>query len=420
MGDWISGVASGGANLVGSLIGIRQASYAAHLQEEQNELNREFNREEAEKQRVWSTNERLAMQGYNTSERLASQAYNSPVMQVQRLRQAGINPSVYFSGNSTQGMASPQSAPSVPVGTPASFHQGAVPVVPQIPQLMSGFADLINAFSKSRESKASASLMSEQARLVIEQVIGQKTANDLADLERSFHRSTLNPRIKKALLEVAKLRGECALMEKQGKVFESEERLNNAKVSVEHELKKLKGTEALSAQFYYSKIEDIFKQESALRKSQTTKNLAEGENARSNASLVRYTESVERALEANKIDMAISEANKAFNDELISQEQVKAAEAAAEIAKVNASHAEANFWKDYILEIISGGVNAFAEVKNALSWKRLSDAEKKRVELRAKDIEKKYSPRSSTSASWKWQNGRKVWTSGVDTRTSVR
>ena len=53
--------------LVLVLVGIRENSYNAHLQEEQN----------AESRR-WSTNERLAAQQYNTSERLATQEYNNP------------------------------------------------------------------------------------------------------------------------------------------------------------------------------------------------------------------------------------------------------------------------------------------------------------------------------------------------------
>lgn len=249
MGSVVSGIADGvsaGAGLLGTMVGIRSNSYNAHLQEEQNALNRQ-----------WSTNERLAAQQYNTQERLATQDWNNPVHMAQMYRAAGVNPQI--SGSTMASAASSPQSSSV-----GSASGGISPVNAfNIPQLISSGADLVNAFNNAGVGKANIELMSEQAKYVIEQKLGQQIANDLQSLERDFRHAELPARITKSFEELANLRVQKSLALKQGKVFDEEAKLKQVETAVQRAIEKLKGEELVKAQFYNQRLDSIFRLEMA-------------------------------------------------------------------------------------------------------------------------------------------------------------
>ena len=98
---------SGGLGLAGSLLGSAANSESAsenlEAQREENQKNREFNAQQAELARQYATREREAQQQYQSQEWQrqfdAQNAYNTPAAQSQRLKSAGINPAVYFTGS---------------------------------------------------------------------------------------------------------------------------------------------------------------------------------------------------------------------------------------------------------------------------------------------------------------------------------
>lgn len=114
LGGIVDSVTSIGNTITGGLLGSAMDALGLDAnknfgreqmawQSQENLLNRQFQSEEAEKARQ-----------YNTSERLATQEYNSAGQQVQRLREAGINPATAF-GSGNSGVAS------------QAMQQGALP-----------------------------------------------------------------------------------------------------------------------------------------------------------------------------------------------------------------------------------------------------------------------------------------------------
>lgn len=102
----------------------------------------EFNRVEAEKNRQW---QEMMQDKMN--------AYNSPVAQMQRLKDAGLNPALMYGGN---GMISESAVP--PSGSQASGSSGSVP------SLSSFDPNVLLTFAQIRDLNASASLKTEQAQ----------------------------------------------------------------------------------------------------------------------------------------------------------------------------------------------------------------------------------------------------------------
>lgn len=98
----VSSAVSAGGSLIGSVVGsISQAV--------QNKQTRDFNREEAEKQRLWNEKMYNEQNAWNMEMWNKTNEYNTPENQVNRLREAGLNPLFYgLDGSSASSMSSAQ------------------------------------------------------------------------------------------------------------------------------------------------------------------------------------------------------------------------------------------------------------------------------------------------------------------------
>lgn len=89
------------AALIGAAASVIGAGTSAAAQASMNKKTREFNREEAEKQRNWSEKMYNEQNAWNYQMWQEEKAYNTPAAQVERLREAGLNPMFYgLDGNS--------------------------------------------------------------------------------------------------------------------------------------------------------------------------------------------------------------------------------------------------------------------------------------------------------------------------------
>ena len=129
---------------IGNAIGAGNVSSQLDAQNEENQLNRDWQTQEAEKARQFSAEQTLQQnqvvrdlqaqqQQYNIQSMREQSRLNSPVYQRQQLEAAGINPQVYFGNSSSFSGVSAQSggAPSAP--GPAGSHgvgsvQGLSPI----------------------------------------------------------------------------------------------------------------------------------------------------------------------------------------------------------------------------------------------------------------------------------------------------
>lgn len=373
-----------------------------------NKSNQNFGAAESEKARQWSTNERLATQQYNTSEReaaqqyntserLATQSYNDPRNQMMLMRAAGANPSAMANGVSFVG-AQPQHSQGAS-SSPGSSSTPSIGTaqVPNIPQLISSGSDLVNALAKNKETEASLPLINQQVEYYLKQTYGQQLTNDLMELEKTLKQSTLPASIKKLFEEVAKLQFEKVVAQNLGKKYENEAVLAKAQESLAKATEKLTVEQAIQAQFITSHQQQSFDSMLRLQNSQSASNYASANEANTRAELnkseVKVNEFVAKIKQSESDftwSMLHTELEGLKRDNLIKDEQLRAAEAAADIAKVNASHAEALFWKDFIGDIVQQGFDAFLGYRNMKSWSRLSSASQQDVARRVEEMKWKY------------------------------
>lgn len=88
---------------IGAAGTIAGAAASAAGQSSLNKKTREFNKEEAEKQRQWSEKIYNSANAWNYERWLEEQQYNNPTNQLQRLRDAGLNPMYYGLDGSSAG-----------------------------------------------------------------------------------------------------------------------------------------------------------------------------------------------------------------------------------------------------------------------------------------------------------------------------
>lgn len=176
--DPISAAVSGGLDLIGNGLGLIGTEDEIDTNVQENEKNRKFNAEEAEKQRAWShdewdyqfgkqTAEWYNQQDYSNAEAfdywMKQQDYNSPVAQVKRMQSAGLNPA-HVVGDTTFGSTGLSAAPtSVPNPSVPSGHAASVglsnPASPgakaqAFANMAKGISDVLNSVYGARRSAA--------------------------------------------------------------------------------------------------------------------------------------------------------------------------------------------------------------------------------------------------------------------------
>lgn len=123
MGKFFTG--AGGALISGALSGISNL-FGAHSQNESVEKQLAAAREEAEKTRKWQTSEREAQNDWNFKLWQANNEYNTPAAVQARLKAAGLNPDLYYTGGQLQGssvQAQGGHAPAGPVADTSAWNR---------------------------------------------------------------------------------------------------------------------------------------------------------------------------------------------------------------------------------------------------------------------------------------------------------
>lgn len=446
--DPVSAAITGGSNFLSSFVegeySKSNVNRQLEAQSRENQLNRDWQTEEAEKARSFTTAERLAQQGYQTGEREAAQQfssqeaqkaaereamYNSPVYQSGQLRQAGINPAVYFGNHASFGGSSAPaasanggSAPSGASSPMPSGVQGLSPVgftPPDFSSALQGAAQMVKALADAKKTGMDTRFLEETFEERVNQLtLGNEEKKALIDgfkLDNALKRARLPYEAKKAAAELNKLYSEILLNQENTELAVSQQRLNELVGKVQSALAEKTDRESklilLQTNNYVRDIDSIIE----LRKSEAYKNRKQGKLFGEQTETQKY----ENTFLGQTQDGRIAAENARNDVTQSTAESIKAEAAAeAEIAANRASHAEELFWKDFIIDIVNTGTD-IADVWNRFkftkSYERLSEAQKAHVEARIKDMEDKYSPTSTRTYVYD-QDGKPHLSTQTDTK----
>lgn len=266
--DPISALITSGGQIVSSGISASQSASNVEsqlaAQKEENQLNRDWQTQEAEKARGFTTSERIAQQGYQTSERNAAfeqskemaglnAYYNSPVYQSQQLKQANINPAVYFGQQSSfsgSSMSGPNggSAPSgasspMPAGVSGLSPVSYQPFQLDLGNLASGLASAIKSSAEAKKLGIETDWLPNQIR---EQLRNLKADSDLKEMQKAltavdvaFRQQSMPYQLQMAEKSVREAVSRIELNEQQKLTQKSAESLNFALEKLQSAMTKL-------------------------------------------------------------------------------------------------------------------------------------------------------------------------------------
>lgn len=303
---------SGGSNILSAGANLYMNEKNLDAQRDENQKDRDFNAAEAEKSRVYSTNERIAQQLYNTSERqaaqtyqtgerLATQQYNSAKEQASRLRAAGINPAVYFSGagGSSQAstpMSSTGASSSVPSAAQASFSGGLNTQIPNMPQLLTGASELINALTNADVGKANIELLNANTKVALESVFTQQQITQAMKLQNQLNEANLPHATKKLIAEIGALNAQINMTKEQTEKTKLEQKLTKVQTKLTKQQAKLTGFDAVTAKILSDKASRLFESQIESNRAGAESSRASAEKSRSDVSVNKQEERIRRAV----------------------------------------------------------------------------------------------------------------------------
>lgn len=183
----IPALISAAGGVFGSILSSRSQ---ADTNEQQIRLQQQAN--------AFNRQERLETQDWNRQQWLDANAYNSPVQQVERLRAAGLNPSLLLDGSSAQGLqSSPTSSPVSAASSPS--------LSPTITQDMFSrpLADMVNVLNGLEQFKGAR--LDNETRLAKNIAELEKTIEEKQAIVQSKDKTIADRRLAEQQLDTAKV-----------------------------------------------------------------------------------------------------------------------------------------------------------------------------------------------------------------------
>lgn len=177
------------AALIGTAVNAGVQGASAVAQGKLNRKTRNFNREEAEKQRVWSEMMQDKTNAWNYQMWQETNAYNSPAEQRQRLIDAGLNP-IYFGLDGS-------SAGQISAAQPLGYERAEIGNMPNPLDSLAGLGDVyMNAKSLQKEIE----LKNAEIDKIKEDTQGMKLDNEWKDktMEARTQAETLKNQLSKS------------------------------------------------------------------------------------------------------------------------------------------------------------------------------------------------------------------------------
>lgn len=269
----IAGVTTAAAGVTSAVVSSRNSVAARHSNEDMYQQSMAFNAEEAEKARQYDKSE------WDRRFKVESE-YNSPVQQVQRLADAGLNAQSLYGDSGFAGQVFGLS--SVPSSPAASS-----PVPPYVQQSTANVADIMNsvanlasasagAFKNTAEGTSIASTIDGMVKNLELKNTNQALINGAEEIELNIKKSTA---LKKAWNELSLQFSEIQLKEIMGEYYSEESMLTESQRFLNLVEKELKGEELKRVRAVFPYVVQSAKENVKLIRSERQKNLSEANEA---------------------------------------------------------------------------------------------------------------------------------------------
>lgn len=414
----IIAAASATASIAGSAISSSASSRnnqrSLQFSEAENEKSRQWQeamynqsvidaRQDAQQQQNWTQSNMSLQSGLQRQmmDYIYSR-YQSPEAQAKAFRSIGINPAAALA-NIQSGMSAPSlggapagassrggSSPSVSMMSPPHLENPGEPFQMMVPQIASAVEALANANVSNQQQKNLAETLPRLIHKMVAETDGVKLANSYQEMINK------NYEIFGQKEWVSKLNSSAAMAyyyNSLGDESKSKQELNRIqKLILDHEEEFQRPKAAIAVQYWTEFLNDLKESNNLMRQQAITQssvraaNYASSYESRQSGRNLELDADFKAITKDMRFSVALDDVYKSFNSTIVSDQQREEAFAAVQLAKVAASHAEANFWKDYCLDILHGLVDAGTSVYNARTgmrsakaWQSMSDSQKNKI-----------------------------------------
>lgn len=398
-----------------------------NAQSEENQKNRDWQTEQAEIARQWQAGQTQQQNQFQTELAAQQQKYNlqsmeqqsrlnSPVHQRQQLEAAGINPQVYFghqssfSGSSAVAGGSP-SAPAPGHGASVGSVQGLNPVgfQPanlQIPALMSSLGSMMSGLANAKKSGVETSFLEQSLESRIKEAVAKgdmaETAAALQELDLAFQKANFDTRLKHAYAQYKETLANIDLLSEKVLTEQEEQKLKQATAEMNKAIQALNEEEKNKLGIVIQYLPRMLESEILANRGSAAAGFGKAEESRANAALTELDRIIRRNVQGDIEDEFYYKVENLKKQGVILDEQARCVQAAADIQRNAADHAEANFWKEFILDFLREGVDAFTSIRNSKSWERMSQSSQRRVDARLEELHLQYGDKTEITGSNVW------------------
>lgn len=348
------GVPSALSNVYAADISQDNVYYQLKAQERENQLNRDWQTSEAEKARKFESGQVLQQnqfqqdlqaqqQQYNLQSMQRQAEYNSPGYMSQQLRQAGINPQVYFGNHSSFSGSSAVSggSPSVPPpakGVMPGSVQGLSPVgfQPHILnpfEMMTGLGNLLEGLATAKKSGVETKFLERSLESRIQKAISEgnmaKQQELLNDLDLAFKRANFGTALNTAFAEYKKVLSEIDLNSEKKLTEQEEQKLKRATAEMNRSIQALNDKEKEKLGITIQYLPRLLESEILFNRGSAAAGFGKAVESRANAEVLKQEKRI-RTVAANIREKGETKELQSVLDELnakqaVSQEQYQQA-----------------------------------------------------------------------------------------------
>ena len=417
-------IIGGALGLAGGALGLIGNEREINTNLSENDKNRKFNAEEAEKQRAWShdewdyqfgkqTGEWYNQQDYSNEQAfdywMQQQDYNSPSAQISRLQKTGLNPA-HVVGDTTFGSTGLSAAPtSVPNPSVPSAHAASVglsnPVsvgakAQAFASMAKGISDVINSVYGSKRTAAETEKTQRTLDPIIQGLLLDNTNKQLINVWQELDNLEKDKGMPDRLANLSK-QGKLLISQAMAATSSSDlmnvqkelESLRKSLVSTETNIKGkellIVSAEAENIQTAINLKNELLRQQANTEKSKQSANYASSVLSIANAHNIEFWNglNVENREELGK-QIVLQTEQMSESVGLTSSQSEVAMQMAENIGKQN-DYFVAKFWNEMINMYINTGMNVFGEFTKFKSFKRLSALQQQRItnEMRSLDLQ---------------------------------
>lgn len=245
--------------------------------------------------------------------------YNSPVEQLKRLQEAGVNPAVYFANQNGSAGTADGASPSAAGSTISPQLPNMVtPTVQAVPPIITGvlgaltqIAQMQQIKSQTKKQDAETAWIDDTAKASIRKILseaeGQELHNVYQELDNALYEMSFDARVKKESMELAKLNNEIFALKRKGDLDKANELLAIAERKLTNTNNRILKQKAPLLIDQLHKENKLLDEKAATERSQQEANKASAERSRAEAKSVRILNEILPEKYANEITIGQAE-----------------------------------------------------------------------------------------------------------------